>query len=198
MNPDFTVQPTVKLLAPARDEAFRKLGRNIALFQRLEQGLKSLSAMLVIEGSTEEDIAASHRGRRDRVARKSLGEVAGHVLGELSSNADDAPVAIAPGKTFGLRTSFRMEGDEYLGLKKKALAELVRERNRLVHHLAEDYDLQDPGGISRLDALLDSQAERIRAELRWLDETSADYRQCLEALRAGLADVTLQGCMPGA
>jgi len=46
--------------------------------------------------------------------------------------------------------------------QKASLATLVDERNRIVHHLTDDYGLGSTDGLARLDALLDPQARRIR------------------------------------
>lgn len=155
-------------LESARNAVFQKIGRNIALFQQLERGLKDFFTHRVVEGSSEADVARLTAARRKEVATKSLGQVVGQFFEDLAKEECESADDLVG--TWRFRTSFRIEGEEYLQLKSEVLKNLVGERNRLVHHLLDDYDLRNANGIARLDALLDPQADRIRAELKELLE----------------------------
>jgi hypothetical protein len=162
-------------LESARNAVFQKIGRNIALFQQLERGLKDFFTLRKVEGSSEDEVARLTAARRKEVATKSLGQVVGQFFEDLAKEEGDSADELAG--TWRFRTSFRIEGEEYLQRKSELLKNLVGERNRLVHHLLDDFDLRDAGAIARLDALLDPQADRIRAELRDLQETFKRFEE---------------------
>lgn len=168
-------------LSSARNAVFQKLGRNIVLFQQLEHGWKDFFAERVVEGSSVEEFAQSKSARRGKVVSKSLGQVIGHVFEDLAKG-DPEPPPLAAGAIGWFRTSFRIEGDEYLAQKQESLKRLVGERNRLVHHMLEDYDLRTAEGIARLDAVLDPQAERVRAELHELREAFLHFEEIRQVL----------------
>jgi hypothetical protein len=153
----------------ARNAVFQKIGRNIALFQQLEGGLKDFFTVRVVEGSSKDEVARLTAARRKEVAIKSLGQVVGQFFEDLAKEESESANELAG--TWRFRTSFRIEGEEYLQQKSELLKNLVGERNRLVHHLHDDFDLRNADSVARLDALLDPQADRIRAELSELQET---------------------------
>jgi hypothetical protein len=147
-----------------RDEALRKIGRNVVLFQELENILKFLASAqhpsmpLSVAMRTRESRAASIRV-------KTLGQVAGQVVDELFSSPDtsSAPDEITePWLTF----SYRIEGDPVeLEKNRKALESLIDERNELVHHLLSRWDPRDAESCRALSAELDEQRLRIIAEI---------------------------------
>lgn len=150
-------------LKPLRDEAFRKLGRNLTLFQQLEQALKRLIAQCELEGSTPEELREFAQSRREGVARKTFGTLVGRYVDEvLSSETEDDFHPTADDARFRIRAGFRFSGDEE---RVSRLSALVDERNHLVHHLLEHYDLRSEEGVRKLDEYLEPQANRIREEI---------------------------------
>lgn len=165
--------------AAAREAVFAKLGRNIVLFQQLESGFKAFITHRVIEGSSPEEVEQLTTRRRESVATQPLGKVVSRFLEEISGRADDSTdesdVELPPGCPGRFRTTFRIDGDNYVAEKQDVLKRLVDERNRLVHHLLDDFDLRQQDDLQRLEVLLDAQAERVRAEL-------GDLREVVTAL----------------
>lgn len=161
--------------------AFRKLGRNIALFQQLEFGLKTLFTELVIEGHSADDVARRRAERAAVLATSSLGLVAKKLFDELVAEDPDTGGDLPEGARVYVRARIRFEV-KHIDARRTALATLIEERNQLVHHLNQRYDLHSPEGIARLVADLDPQAERIRSELKEISnlfESIARSRQQL-------------------
>lgn len=153
-----------------RDEAFMKLGRNVALFQQLESGLKALYASLVVEGWGEASVEAMQEKRKAVLASRSLGVVINAVFDALTEDErDDEEPKLQGEKQAYFRFRFGTTGS-IVDQQRASLASLVDERNRIVHHLTDDFDLRCPEGIAALDAFLDPQAERIRSEIRALQQ----------------------------
>ena len=165
------------LLKPSRDEALRKLGRNIVLFQQLESQFKQLIAHSLLEGSSPEDFKARLTARQQAVRTQTLGTLVGryakevlHALHEDDIESDAAPDDPPP----LIRTRFRI-GEADLQQKLEALSGLVDERNRLVHCLLEDFDLQDANEIARLDAHLDEQANKVRGQIHEFNDIAMTW-----------------------
>jgi hypothetical protein len=152
-------------LVAARDAALLQLGRNLVLFQQLESGLKAFYQSLVIEGSDPEDVERRRLARSDTIANQSLGSVAKRLLDELALSEDDREPPSTPAPAIRFRIRFAIDAPQ-VEARRAALDSLIAERNRLVHRITDDYELQSAEGIARLDAHLATQAERIRAEYR--------------------------------
>lgn len=145
--------------AEAQREVQRKLGRNLLRIQQLEILMKALVAESVIEGQSGE-LHEQQDKRKQEVARKTLGQVAGDLTsGYLSPPAlkedqhEDHPGD--PTKIW-MRTSFRIEmsREDHLRTQQK-LAELIELRNDLVHHFIENHDIWTLDGCARADEYLD-------------------------------------------
>lgn len=150
-------------LKPARDAAFTKLGRNISLFQQLETGLKTYYRVSVMQGSTADDLAAFVAMRAATVATKPFGTVKQLVFAELGEQPESEHVSEPP--MFRMRINF---DDAFVAERDRTLSALIDERNRLVHHLHDDFDLRTADGLAALTARLDPQCERIFSELHVL------------------------------
>jgi hypothetical protein len=148
-----------------RDDALRKIGRNVILFQELENILKFL-ASAQHPSMPLSRAKATREERAESIRTKTLGQVAGQVVEELfeSSDADSSvPVEIAePWLTF----SFRIAGDPAdLEESHRRLKALINERNDLVHHLLSRWNLHDADSCSGLSVELDEQRRRIIVEI---------------------------------
>lgn len=173
---------TENALQPSRDEAFRKLGRNLVLFQQLERRFKLFLTHCVVIGSTEENVAAFIAARAESLSRRTLGQLVGcfadQVLASGASLEDERTCDLVP----SFRFSFQIQGDEYSLKRRQALADLVEERNLLVHHLLERFDLNSTIGVQELDSLLEEQAERVRAALNELHTTALNFVSCRQEI----------------
>lgn len=152
-------------LKPARDAAFLKLGRCIALFQQVERLLKGLIAHSVVAGASEPEVAANHAARRASVQQRTMGELVGRYRDQVLGPEPACPFPASDLPKVGMRTSFRIEDDNYLKQKEAALGALVGRRNRLVHCLIDDFDLFNAQAIAALDASLDPLVDQLRAEV---------------------------------
>ena len=148
-----------------RNEALRKIGRNVVLFQELENILKFLASAQQPSMPVSK-AKATLEERRESIRIKTLGQIAGQVVEDLfaTSNAESsAPAAIT--ETW-LGYSFRIEcSTAETEENRKALKALIDERNDLVHHLLSRWSLQDLDSCSALSVELDHQRRRILAEI---------------------------------
>lgn len=176
-------------LKEARDAAFRKLGRNLSLFQQLESGLKAYYRISTVEGSSEEEVEAFLARRAADVAGETLGPVRHRVIAEMAANE-----AATPQGHISFRTAIHFDAD-FVAERSVAWDSLVAERNRLVHHLHQDFDLRTSAGIEALDARLDPQAERIRTELRVLQSIFTAIAEGRDAMKAAFDSGALDAAL---
>jgi len=171
-----------------RDETLRKIGRNVVLFQELENILK----FLVSSQHPSMPLSEAMRTREVRAASiqvRTLGQVAGQVVEELyaaSHTESSAPAEITePWVAF----AFRIEGDPAeIEESRRTLKALIDERNDLVHQVLSRWDPRDAGSCRTLSAELDEQRRRIIAEIEryrafanTLKEAARELRDFIES-----------------
>jgi hypothetical protein len=165
-----------------RDEALRKIGRNVVLFQELENILKFLAAAQ----HPSMPLSEARRTREVRVASihvKTLGQVGGQVVEELFAVSDKESSAPAVITEPWLAFSFRIAGDPAeIEESRRTLTALIEERNHLVHHVLSRWNLHDVGSCRALSAELDEQRGRIIAEI-------GRYRAFANTLKEGAREL---------
>ena len=148
-----------------RDEALRKIGRNVVLFQELENILKFLASaqhpsMPLSEAKATREVRAAS------IRVKTLGQVAGQVVEELFAVSDEESSAPAKITEPWLAFSFRIDGDSAeIEENRRTLKALIEERNDLVHHVLSRWNLHDAESCRALSTELDEQRRRIIAEI---------------------------------
>ena len=143
-----------------RDEALRKIGRNIVSLQKMERALKLLVVLSDLKGAISE---------LKEVYRKRLADVEGLSMGKLTNKVIDIlysadPDTDAPDDLEEARVAFgfRIKGGvDQKKATKKELALVVKERNRLVHKMLGEFDSASGESCRALIDLLDQQQERI-------------------------------------
>ncbi len=158
-----------------RDEALRKIGRNVVLFQQLESVLKFLAAAQ--HPSTPLSAATAARtARAESIRTQTLGQVAGDIVRSLFADSDEH-ISTTPAEISEpwLGFSFRIELDPAsVDEHRRVLKALIDERNDLVHHLCLRWNLEDRESCRALSQELDAQRGRIVREL----ERYREYAKC--------------------
>jgi len=154
-----------------RAEALRKLGRNIVNFSKIEAALKHLLSVSKLVG-TEEIIFEYLKKNQDRSHKKTLGTL----VQEFHSNVlVDASQVDAATDSSSAETSFSFKATygnpESLKKWKRSLAEIVCERNRLIHDDLARLDTSSIEDYRKLISRLDEQNPRLLThleELGWM------------------------------
>ncbi len=146
-------------------DIFRKIGRNVVLFQQIEQALKHIASNTFSSYGSELDKKLENH--RKCIQKKTLGQLVGNyplkVEGEEEPETYVDEDRMEPYASF----SFSIVGNETFVLnRKQALANLVEDRNNLVHHLLNNYDLNSIESCHNLSEFLDQQAEKLRLEIK--------------------------------
>jgi len=165
-------------------EVQRKIGRNILLFQQLEYLLKYVVANGQFSGysSELESIIAT---KRSSVNKQTMGQLVGQFVESSNPTRNDDSTEPGEIKEPHFSFDFRIETDENsYKEKKETLSRLVLERNKLVHHLLPELDLQSFESCKKVEKNLDEQADKVRTEIKNFQSMA----QCLSGARKKISD----------
>lgn len=141
---------------PEIDEVFRRIGRNLLLFQHIEHLLKLLMAGARLEG-TINSFQASFEERKARIHRQTLGQLAGQFVGDVLAGAGEreAPENLdEPWFSFG----FTIQTDSaFVEQHTAEMKAVVEARNDLIHHFLPRWSPGNEDSTSAALAYLDEQ-----------------------------------------
>jgi hypothetical protein len=151
----------------ARDEVFRKIGRNVVNFQKLEGMLKVLLKSSGFHGKASE-IEAQVKDRNKSIEMQSMGKLVGSLFDSVLTNSsgEELPEDIDE-PWISARFVIELEETEADNLK-HALAEIVEERNKLIHQLLLSSVFNSIESCNELSAQLDSQREKLKPQFKRL------------------------------
>lgn len=148
----------------AKNEAFRRLGRNLYLIQLIEHQLKHLVVHSAMDGHPEE-LQTKHARKAKTVRKASMGELAEQFTSTVFRGEDDGRVEPSDPSKPWFAFSFRIVSDEqFIQDRKKEMRRLVRERNKLIHTAAADIRPGDTDKWIELGVFLDQQRAELDAE----------------------------------
>jgi len=155
-------------LIKIRDEIFRKIGRNLLNFQKIELMLKHLVANGRISGYMSE-IEENHERRKKSVHKQMMGNLVGQFFETTFSELDDSPQSTNELKEPYLSFSFNVNADaDFYEHKKQALKLLTDDRNDLIHHLLQRFNTDSIESCMEIEQYLDQQRERLIPEYDFL------------------------------
>ncbi len=170
-----TIQEDV--LVKARNEVFRKVGRNLYLYQQLEKLLKHLNLIAEMSGYMSE-IEEKQRKKASKLNVMNMGPLVDQLFDNIYSNADKPSNSPEQLKEPYFNFNFTIQTDpEFVEQRKQALKLFVDDRNNLVHHLFINSDIASIERYAEIEAYLDAQRERIIAEheqFRFIAQTYTD------------------------
>jgi len=166
-------------------EVLQKIGRNVLLFQLLENQLKTLLTSS-ISGYVSE-IQSKQKEFIKKTNKMPMGDVTNQLLKKPNTSLNSPPVEELEDLeepwisiTYSINSvkinenkdnlSEVKAGEDHVKARKKLLKELVVERNKLVHHFYEQWPLDVAENRKSAMTFLDSQSERIQAAINKLGE----------------------------
>ena len=175
-------QPTD--LVALRDEALRKVGRNVVNFQKVEACLKYLIAVSDVR-TTKDGLSAKHKKRTAKIKKKpSLGDLS-KAFYQSIYGVESTPFEPSDPSQITVTMSFRVEANAATVKKqRRTLSALVSERNNLIHRDLAGFDHNSISGCRNLIAMLDAQNVRVLSELDQLATLIAEFEGHIAALKA--------------
>lgn len=174
-----------------RNVVFRKIGRNLVNFQKLELALKFIIVRSDLRGYASE-AAKVLRDKEKVVDRKALGWLVQDFFKTIYSNhsCDDGPADERDEAWMSI--SLRLESNEdSIRDRKRQLRELVEERNLLVHRLLPDFDPESAESeklICRLDEQVDRMEPHYESLRGIIGNMQAAQQEILKLLEAELRE----------
>lgn len=183
-----------------RADFLRRMGRNVWAFQQLEQILKALVRLSHGHWRASDDRAQPTAGPA-RLESRGLGELIGyagmHVFRPAERRDENAP-----GFSWSMSFQETIPGvsEALLG----RLEKLRKERNALIHHAVERWDIDDANDLEEACVILDDQRSRIELAFSELQQIARMFdraaKQMIEFLqssdfRAQWESAHLQGCL---
>lgn len=152
-------------LNEAKDEVLRSIGRNMLLFQQMEQALKALVSVSSISGYLSE-FKSKQASKIESVKTQTMGQLVGQYIENNSPEQNDKNDEPENVKEPYISLSFRIETDIETHTKQKALmASIVEDRNNLIHHFLPTFDPTSISSCIGAQKRLDEQANRVRTEV---------------------------------
>jgi predicted RNA binding protein with dsRBD fold (UPF0201 family) len=165
-----------------RAEALRKLGRNIVNFSKIEGILKYLLSISQLEG-TKETIPEQFRRNQASIHKQTLGKLVQELHKNVIVDASRAEITTASSDSeiaFYFKVTY--SNPDFLESQKRALSDIVFERNKLIH---QDLALLDTSSVEecrKLISLLDEQNPRLLTRLEELGWIIVSVGNCCKTL----------------
>jgi aerobic-type carbon monoxide dehydrogenase small subunit (CoxS/CutS family) len=173
------IEPTD--LEALRDEALRKVGRNVVNFQKVEACLKFLLAVSETQ-TTKDGLSARHRKRTATIQKLPMGYLSNEFFRCVYGPESEAPT-LTDFSQITVSTTFRVDADAAnVKEQKKILSALVTERNKLIHRDLSGFDHNSISSCRNLIAMLDEQNVRVLSQLEQLAALVAEIKAYVAAL----------------
>lgn len=160
-----------------RDEVFRKIGRNLLNFLKIELMLKHLITNVRMSGTMSE-FKENQERRAAAVHKQTMGNLVGQFIENTFSEPDDSPQSTTEHKEPYISFFFSVNADtDFYESKKQALKSLVDDRNDLIHHLLPRFNLNSIESCLEIEQYLDQQRERLIPEYDHLNSFIANLEK---------------------
>ncbi len=156
--------PRVHARTPATDELLRRIGRNVVVFQQIENLLKHLNKRATVAGPVDR-IAAKVEKRAETVNRMTMGTLAGELLDNVlgASDEDEPPIETVQS---WIQLGHSIDTDaESVERHASEMQALVNARNDLIHHFLPRWESAVDGDAGGALAYLDAQWEEAKRTL---------------------------------
>ena len=147
-----------------RDEALRKIGRNVVNFQKIEALLKVLVLYSSVDSKTR-DNEVTHSFNEKLIQNRSLGEVVSKFLKNLIENRVAENEELHSSELHISTRSYLVMDAEDVTKEKIELKRLVSERNQLIHKDLASFDFNCVKNCRKLILKLDEQNSRVLDKL---------------------------------
>lgn len=145
---------------PTSDELLRRVGRNLVIFQQIEHSLKLLLANHKNAGPIDR-YAENLQARAERVNKKMLGHLVEAYTTEVLHDAgEEPPKEESPDDWLTFSFQIGVETEFLEGIRKD-LKLMTDERNDLVHHFLQRWQLGSDNDVTKALAYLDEQREKV-------------------------------------
>lgn len=144
------------------------IGRNLLLFQRLEHLLKLVLPRATVSVSPDTDVQSRKDQGYPEVETCTLGALVKRFIDEVCDPNEPPPTDDSDGLRARATFRLRFETSEGREALIKRLKALVEGRNRLVHHLLSEVDVNSPASWRSIHDQLEAQHQKVLTEIETL------------------------------
>lgn len=173
---------------PCSDECYyetlQKIGRNVVFFGKIEVLMKYLVGQNELSGPASEILALRDK-KKQALSRKTLGQMKGEYIQSFHADSEEKEMP-ADLSELWIEISSKWGTDEEIRKeRKRTLAIVVKECNRLIHHMVAHLNPNRMESCTSLIVELDAQFEKILPEFERLQAHVKAFRDA-QALIRGL------------
>lgn len=155
-------------LAEWKSKTYQLVGRNVLLFQQMEHLLKFILPRSTVSISSETDVPLMVTGRRSAVETCTLGTLVKRFIAEVCDPNDPDPTSDAEDVNLTSTVRLRFNAPAERDVRLQRLDDLVKERNRLVHHLLSEVDFNSLASMRSIQNELEDQYQKVLSEIESL------------------------------
>jgi len=153
-----------------KDEALRKIGRNVVNFQKMEAMLKKLIVHGNYNGPIKE-LKTILEEKTKSVDRKSMGVLAEQFVKNMYFEGSSSDYFPDDTNEPWISVSFKIEGDKKsISEQRRILSLIVSERNKLIHQMLMHFKPNSIESCQNLIRELDKQNDKIDPLYKYLQE----------------------------
>ena len=164
-------------LTTIRDEVFRKIGRNLLNFQKIEHMLKYLITNGRMSGYMSELVENQER-RSVSIHKHTMGQLVGQFMDNTYQGLEESDQTPVEVKEPYISFSFMIEtNSDFYESKRQALKALVDDRNDLIHHRSPRFTLDSIESCLEVEQYLDQQREKLIPEYEHLQSVIERFEE---------------------
>jgi hypothetical protein len=170
-----------KDLIKVQDEVFRKIGRNLLIFQKIELMLKYLIDNGKVSGYLRE-LKEDQERRATAAVKRTMGNLAGQFMETAFQEQEESLREPLEVKEPYISFSFTVRADsDFYESKRQSLKSLVDDRNNFIHHLLPRFNPDSMESCLEIDRHLDQQREKLIPEHNYLKSLIESFEEAKKA-----------------
>jgi hypothetical protein len=170
-----------KNLIKVQDEVFRKIGRNLLVFQKIELMLKYLIDNGKVSGYLRE-LKENQERRATAAVKRTMGNLAGQFMETAFQEQEESLREPLEVKEPYISFSFTVRADsDFYESKRQSLKSLVDDRNNFIHHLLPRFNPDSMESCLEIERHLDQQREKLIPEHNYLKSLIESFEEAKKA-----------------
>jgi hypothetical protein len=164
-----------------QDEVFRKIGRNLLIFQKIELMLKYLIDNGKVSGYLRE-LKANQERLAPATAKQTMEHLAGQYMDADCREHEEFLREPLEAKEPYISFSFTVRADsDFYESKRQSLKSLIDDRNHFIHHLLPRFDPDSMESCLEIEQHLDRQREKLTPEHNYLKSLIESFEEAKKA-----------------
>jgi hypothetical protein len=170
-----------KNLIKVQDEVFRKIGRNLLIFQKIELMLKYLIDNGKVSGYLRE-LNENQELRATAAVNRTMGNLGGQCMETAFQEHEESLREPLEVKEPYISFSFTVRADsDFYESKRQSLKSLVDDRNNFIHHLLPRFNPDSMESCLEIERHLDQQREKLIPEHNYLKSLIESFEEAKKA-----------------